>query len=591
MHARHTLSTSLAGMESLAEGIVVVNAEATGNKQKYERSFMRITSFRTLAIACVLTAVLAACSFAGFKPSVQGKKFIASGWHTPNAEYIKEHIQEMEELPFDGMIFGTFYPFFPNLRNQQAELEKYAETVKSTQFKKFTDNFIGVESGNDGSFDWFDEASYNNMINGWRLLARAAKQSGMKGMKFDPECYEGPSPFNYEGLKQKDTKSPEEYEKQIEKVAGMLMDAINEEYPDITLLFYFGPSVAGYPRNLAGWCGMMPGFVDGMLKKAKPGFKIVDGFEQSYGYRTKLQYKQARAKMVATAAHSAVPSAYAKHVQVGFAFWPGQMAGNPTIGRKSFDVENITENYYVPDEIAYAEHNALCYADEYVWMWSESMDVWNKRVMVYLPDGSWQFQPLPASYLEAMARAKNKTVPEPAPRKMSRPGYTAKDLGEIDDAVVFADLWSSYDDVLTLPDMWKFLPDREDRGQKLGFYRESFDDSAWPTINTREIWDQQGFVGLVPYGWYRLKLIAPADLAGKKLFLAFGAVDEGAFVYVNGKLAGVHDKDPDLSYNERFLIDVTKLLRPGAANVIAVKVKNIVGAGGIWKGIKLVIEK
>ncbi len=553
---------------------------------------MRFLNFKMyiVLIVVILMTISAVSSQAAFKPSAKGKKFIASGWHMPDAAYIREHIQDMEKIPYDGLIFGYFYPFFPNMRNQQGDLAKYVENVKATKFGRFTDNFIGVESGNDGTFDWFDDASCRDMIANWRALARAAKQAGMKGMKFDPECYEGPSPFNFETLKQHENKTPEEYEKQVQKVAGQIVEAMNEEYPNITLLFYFGPSVAGYPRNLKGWCGMMPAFVDGMIKNAKPGFKIVDGFEQAYGYRTEKQYAEGRAKMVATAPHSAFPSAYRKHVQVGFSFWPDQMAGNPTIGRKSFNVDDITLNYYVPDEVAYAANNSLRYTDEYVWMWAESFDVWNRQVMVYDSTGKWEYKPIPTGYIEALARTKVGVIPVPAKRTMGRSGvnFTAKDLGETEDSKVFGDMWASYDDIADLPLNWKFLPDPSDKGTKAGYSMTNYDDSAWPTIEIREIWDQQGFANLSTYGWYRVKFNTPNVSRGKKLYLAFGAVDEGAYVYVNGKLAGVHDKEPDISYIERFTIDVTKQLKPGQVNVIAVKVKNTIGVGGIWRGVKLI---
>jgi len=544
-------------------------------------------------MAVLLLAAYSVSCQAAFKPSVKGKKFIASGWHMPDSGYIRQNIASMEKLPYSGLIFGDFYPFWKGLRNQQGDLAVYVENVKATKFHKFTDNFMGVESGNDGSFDWFDEASCRDMIDNWRTLARAAKQAGLKGIKFDPECYEGPSPFNFETLKQHETKTPEEYQKQVEKVSSQIIEAINEEYPNITMIFYFGPSVADYPRKLKGWCGMMPAFVDGMIKSAKPGFKIVDGFEQAYGYRTEKQYSDARDKMVGTAKHSAFPSAYRKHVQVGFSFWPDQMAGNPTIGRKSFDINDITTNYYVPDEVAYAANNSLRYTDEYVWMWAESFDVWNAQTMVYDATGAYVNKPIPPGYIEALAKARIGTVPVPPTRQMSRGSvvFNAKYLGETEDSKVFGDMWTSYDEIADLPLNWKFLPDPSDKGTKAGYYMTNYDDSAWPTIKIREIWDQQGFAGLTPYGWYRVKFITPNLPAGKKIYLAFGAVDEGAYVYINGKLAGVHDKEPDISYIERFTIDVTKFLKPGQVNVIVVKAKNTVGVGGIWRGIKLISAK
>jgi hypothetical protein len=60
---------------------------------------------------------------------------------------------------------------------------------------------------------------------------------------------------------------------------------------------------------------------------------------------------------------------------------------------------------------------------------------------------------------------------------------------------------------------------------------------------------------------------------------------------VNGVKAGVHDEPPDFGWDKRFAIDVTGKLKPGEANTIAVKVGNSSLAGGIWKSVKLAVEK
>ena len=542
-----------------------------------------------LSIVIVMLFMMASSSvFADKLSELQHKKLIASGWHMPSSSYVHEHFQEMEQLPFDGIIVGEFYPFWSNMRDQKDKLNQFVADMKSTPFKKFTDNFIGVESGND-KFDWFDDKQCQEIVTNWRLLARAVKQAGFKGIKFDPECYEGPSLYNYDSLLHKDTKSPEEYSSRISKVAADIITAINEEYPNITILYYFGPSVVSSNRDYRGWCGMMPAFVDGMLSNAKKGFKIVDGYEQAYGYRTAKQYSEARRQMMATAKLSKYPTKYRQHVQVGFAFWPDQMAGNPLIGRKSFDVNNIMNNYYLPDEAAYAGNNALLYSDEYVWMWAESLNVWDRTIMVYDASGVIQTPPIPAAYIESLYRAKSGIVSVPPERPMpTKISVTVKDLGETDDSKVFASLWSTYKDLGNLPQVWRFMPDSDNKGEKSGLTKSEFDDTIWPTINICDIWDQQGYPNYLGYAWYRVKYQAPPITGIAKVYLAFGAVDEAAYVYINGKYAGKHDIAPEIGFKETFLIDVTKYIKSGQLNVIAVKVKNTVGAGGIWRNIKLV---
>jgi hypothetical protein len=66
---------------------------------------------------------------------------------------------------------------------------------------------------------------------------------------------------------------------------------------------------------------------------------------------------------------------------------------------------------------------------------------------------------------------------------------------------------------------------------------------------------------------------------------AFGAVDESAWVYLNGEFAGEHDIG-EAGWDKPFGIDVTKAIQPGA-NVLAVRVLDRVLGGGIWKPVEL----
>jgi beta-galactosidase/beta-glucuronidase len=106
-----------------------------------------------------------------------------------------------------------------------------------------------------------------------------------------------------------------------------------------------------------------------------------------------------------------------------------------------------------------------------------------------------------------------------------------------------------------------------------------------------KFWDEQG-VRYTGDAWYRLTWEPPAvHLApNSRLYLWFGAVDELATVWVNGRLAGKHHEAPDLGWDKRFPVDVTDLLQPAQPNTIAVKVKNTSLAGGIWKSVRLAVR-
>ncbi len=71
-----------------------------------------------------------------------------------------------------------------------------------------------------------------------------------------------------------------------------------------------------------------------------------------------------------------------------------------------------------------------------------------------------------------------------------------------------------------------------------------------------------------PWIWYRRPVTLPAEWAGKRVLLHFGAVDYRAMVWVNGALAGAHEGG-----SVPFQFDITALLKPGA-NVITVRAED-----------------
>ena len=91
------------------------------------------------------------------------------------------------------------------------------------------------------------------------------------------------------------------------------------------------------------------------------------------------------------------------------------------------------------------------------------------------------------------------------------------------------------------------------------------------------------------YGWYRVAFTVPADWKGKTVRLLFGAVDEQAWVYVNGTLAGEHTAESEKVsalqlWDVPFAVEVKpELLTYGGTNVLAVRVHNSAMNGGIWR--------
>jgi len=136
--------------------------------------------------------------------------------------------------------------------------------------------------------------------------------------------------------------------------------------------------------------------------------------------------------------------------------------------------------------------------------------------------------------------------------------------------------------VVPLQDEWQFQIDPQGIGEDIGLWRPSVQGGNWQQLKTSSMsWSDQGLRGYKGEAWYRQEVEIPQNLAGKKLFLWFGGVDEKAKVWVNGQEVGI-------SHGASFLpfeFDVTKAVKPGQKNMVSVRLLNEVvnelGTGGI----------
>lgn len=114
-----------------------------------------------------------------------------------------------------------------------------------------------------------------------------------------------------------------------------------------------------------------------------------------------------------------------------------------------------------------------------------------------------------------------------------------------------------------------------------------FDDSAWVELEAPRNWDEQGFKDVFGEGWYRKTIEIPADWAGKDLELGVGQVDEIDTTHFNGvKVGGMGSVEPfnPNSWNKDRVYSVPAALVKEGKAVVAVRVINLVGQGGLWHG-------
>ena len=153
--------------------------------------------------------------------------------------------------------------------------------------------------------------------------------------------------------------------------------------------------------------------------------------------------------------------------------------------------------------------------------------------------------------------------------------------------------------VVPLEQKWRFRTVAEGAGLTQKWFSAEVKDSSWDVVRSDKEcgWEGQGFEGYEGYAWYRQIMSLPDDLDDleerKHLILLFHAVDEDAEVYINGKKAFTHSHKtvggrPGSTWDKPFCFDAKPFLDPDEENLIAVRVYNRSGMGGIWKPVSLI---
>jgi beta-galactosidase len=111
--------------------------------------------------------------------------------------------------------------------------------------------------------------------------------------------------------------------------------------------------------------------------------------------------------------------------------------------------------------------------------------------------------------------------------------------------------------------------------------------------NEKEAKTKAGRTGGLPFigtGWYRRKLTVPGFAAGQRAVLLFDGAMSDAHVFVNGKEVGAWP----YGYNS-FAVDITDAVRPGADNVLAVRLQNLpeqsrwYPGAGLYRNVHLIV--
>jgi len=338
------------------------------------------------ALLCICLPLAAQIEHAGPPP----KRLLEYGWDVPQPDFVAEHIREMEQRPFDGLLMrvGRLGQVFDPVPRTREEFAAQFDALGRIEWQRFTDNFLMMYAAS--KMDWFSDQDWQTVVSNVRLLTSAARAGRCVGVCFDCEPY-GENPWHYPSQPHAEEKSFEQFQAKVRERGAQFADAIEAEMDDPVIHTFFLTTLGGV-RNAAAAAtaaerddvlrdysyGLYPAFVNGMLDAMDPGTLLTDGNEPAYYYHDARQYLDVYHYIRQGALGAIAPENHAKYrgqVLVAQALYVDHLFGLRT--------RKVEGHYLTPEERAqWFEHNtywALKSSDRYVWLYSEKMSWWEDR--------------------------------------------------------------------------------------------------------------------------------------------------------------------------------------------------------------------
>ncbi len=259
---------------------------------------------RRFAHTCLLlTATWAVCAPLSAQTPPNGRRLIATGPDNPTAAGFRSQFADFDKLPLDGAIIrptrrladGTLEPADPAFSRQPwqpAELDAMVADLKECKPVRARDNFLAVQA-TPGDVDWFDDKGWRETVDHWRLLARAAKLGGLRGLAFEAVPVDAPSRlFQYTAQVKRHEKDFAAYAKVARDRGRDIMLAVTSEFPDVVVLcprlYSSLLPLLGGDANPSGLLpvhplGLLPAFLDGWWDAAPPKLQVIDMLVASNG--------------------------------------------------------------------------------------------------------------------------------------------------------------------------------------------------------------------------------------------------------------------------------------------------------------------
>jgi len=336
------------------------------------------------------------------------KKLIEFGWDEPDTTFLRKHVLEMEQTPFDGYVFHANYIGMNGVVGNfswecwganvftDAQMKPALDDLKATHFRKFTHNFLRFNVA-PGNVDWFDD--FSAILKNARLAGRIAREGKCAGILFDIEHYAAPI-FQYRSRRDAATKSWEVYAAQARRRGRDVMEAFQKDFPNVVIFLTYGyilpweQSEAGKKSLADVDYGLLTPFLDGMIEASRPR-AIIEGCESAYSFKDTARFAQyhklMREDLLPMVAN---PKKYHEAMSLGFGIWLDY-----DWRRKGWNTNELEKNFYSPKAFEASTREALKISDEYVWIYTEQPHWWSD---------SGKPLNLPEAYIEALRRAHGK---------------------------------------------------------------------------------------------------------------------------------------------------------------------------------------
>ena len=190
-----------------------------------------------------------------------------------------------------------------------------------------------------------------------------------------------------------------------------------------------------------------------------------------------------------------------------------------------------------------------------------------------------------------MAMAQTPMWQDPGKNSDNRRVSVADFFAFENDAMALAGKKEQSSRFLSMDGTWKFNFVRNANERPQGFFAVGYDDSDWDTMPVPGMWEMNGFGEAIyvntDYSWrndweknppvikelnnwvgsYRRSFLIPANWNGEQIIMHIGSATSNVTVWVNGQYVGYSE---DAKVAAEF--DVTKYLKPGQENLIALQV-------------------